>query len=144
MCQQCRLELRQPISTDQVAAWQQDLNTAIIEQFARLKSETVKRLLRNAENKQPKEVLQVLESGYAENLVGLLTDEVTHILQSLLQQANVISVTSDALTQIRELYPTIEREQLEEVVEAMTMFLEEKFRKVEEENPGKTVRINLE
>lgn len=144
LCQQCRLELRQPILTDRVAAWQQDLNIAILEQFARLKSETVKRLLRDAENKQAKEVLQVLESGYAENLVGLLTDEVTDILQSLLQQANVISVTSDALTQVRELYPTIEREQLEEVVEAVTMFLEEKFRKVEEENPGKTVRINLE
>jgi hypothetical protein len=144
LCRQCRLELRQPIPTEQVADWQQDLNIAIVEQFARLKSETVKRLLRNAENKQLKEVLQVLESGCAENLVGLLTDEVTQILQSLLQQANVISATSDVLAQIRELYPTIDREQLEEVVEAMTMLLEEKFRKVEEENPGKTVRINLE
>ncbi|MEA5515758.1 hypothetical protein [Nodularia sp. UHCC 0506] len=144
LCGHCRLELRQSVPTDQVTAWQQDLNRAMIEQFARLKSETVKRLLRNAETEYLKNLLQVLESGNAEDLVGLLTDEGTQILQSLLQQANVVSATSDVLVQIRETYPTIERHQLREVVQAMELLLEAKFEELEQENRGKTVRINLE
>jgi hypothetical protein len=144
LCGRCRLELRQPVPTDQVTAWQQDLDRAMIEQFARLKSETVKRLLRNTEVEQLRVLLQVLESGNAEDLVGLLTNEVTQCLQFLLQQANVISATSDVLEQIRKHYPTIERQQLQEVVEAMALLLEAKFEEVEQGNPGKTVKINLE
>jgi hypothetical protein len=89
-------------------------------------------------------LLQILESGKAEDLVGLLTDDVTQRLQSLLQQANVVSAASDVLARIRETYPTIERQQLQEVVQAIELLLEAKFEEVEQENPGKTVRINLE
>lgn len=144
LCGYCRLELRQSVPTAQVTAWQEDLKRVMIEQFARLKSETVKRLLRNAETPDIRNLLQVLESGNAEDLVGLLTDEVTQILQSLLQQANVVSATSNVLAKIRETYPTIERQQLREVVQAMELLLEANFEQVEQENPGKTVRINLE
>lgn len=144
LCGHCRLELRQSVPTDQVTTWQQNLNRAMIEQFARLKSETVKRLLRNAETEYLRNLLQVLESGNAEDLVGLLTDEITQILQSLLQQANVVSATSNVLAKIRETYPTIERQQLREVVQAMELLLEANFEELEQVNPGKTVRINLE
>ncbi len=144
LCKLCRLELRKQVPTDQVTAWQHKLDQAMVEQFARLKSETVRRLLKNAEAEQLKELLQVFESGDAGDLVGLLTDEVTQLLQSLLQQANVISATSNVLAQVRELYPTIERQQLQEVVEAMARLLNAKFKEVEQENPGKIVRINLE
>jgi hypothetical protein len=144
LCGRCRLELRQSAPSEPVTDWQRELDRALSEQFARLKSETIKHLLRNAESEGLRTLLQVLESGKAEDLVGLLTDEVIQQLQSLLQQANVISATSDVLAQIREIYPTIERQQLEEVVEAMALLLKEKFEEVERENPGKTVRINLE
>jgi hypothetical protein len=144
LCGRCRLELRQPVPSKPVTDWQRELDGALIEQFARLKSETVKRLLRNSETERLRALLQILESGKAEDLVGLLTDEVTQRLQSLLQQANVVSAASDVLAQIRETYPTIERQQLQEVVQAIELLLEAKFEEVEQENPGKTVRINLE
>jgi len=144
LCKDCRLELRQSVPSNQVIAWQEELNRSMREQFALLKSETVKRLLRKAESEYLRNLLQVLESGNVLELVELLTDEVTEILQSLLQQANVISTTSDVLTQVKSFYPTIERQQLSEVVEAMRLLLEAKFEEVEKENPGKTVKINLE
>jgi hypothetical protein len=144
LCGRCRLELRQPVPSEPVTDWRRELDGALIEQFARLKSETVKRLLRNSETERLRALLQILESGKAEDLVGLLTDEVTQRLQSLLQQANVVSAASDVLAQIRETYPTIERQQLQEVVQAIELLLEAKFEEVEQENPGKTVRINLE
>lgn len=130
--------------SDRFTAWQQDLDRAMIEQFARLKSETVKHLLRNAESEGLRALLQVLESGNAEDLVGLLTDEETRCIQSLLQQANMFAATSDVLAQVRKNYSTIERKDIQEVVQAMALLLEAKFEEMERMNPGKTVRINLE
>lgn len=144
LCGRCRLELRQPVPSDRVTAWQQDLDRAMIEQFARLKNETVKRLLRNTEYEGLKALLQVLESGNAEDLVGLLTDEVTRSIQSLLQQANIVAATSDVLAQVRTNYSSIERKDIQEVVQAMALLLEAKFEEVERANPGKAVKINLE
>ena len=89
-------------------------------------------------------MLQVLDTGKPEQLIELLTDEMTQHIQLLFKTANVISATSDALVQIRESYSTIERQQLKEVVQAIELLLEAKFEEVKQANPGKTVRINLE
>ena len=87
---------------------------------------------------------ETADTGKTEALIVLLTDALVQHIQALFSDANIISATSDVLLQIRELYSTIERQQLKEFVEAIELLLEAKFEEVEAANPGKTVRVNLE
>ncbi|MCY7332771.1 MAG: hypothetical protein LH649_08965 [Pseudanabaena sp. CAN_BIN31] len=144
LCTSCRLELKSSIPTESVIIWRQELDGAIAEQIVRLKNETVKRLLRNSEVATVKQLLQVLDTNQTENLIDLITDEMTQQIQALFRQANVVSATSDVLVQIRESYSTIEREQLKDVLRTIELLLEAKFEEVEQANPGKNIRINLE
>lgn len=134
--------LAQPPRRD-VEALRRDISDAIRDRVNAVKARAVLSVLEQSAAPGIGTFLGAIQAGQFEGLLEVLDERLIALIDEVLDAAKVRTVPVGAIARVTQRYPTIQRTQIGEVLDALRGELERAFADAERENPDATVQLQL-
>ncbi len=143
ICPSCHLPLTTEPLTEEVKHFLDRLHHALKQQHRRLSGEAIRQILTQSKESRINQFIKVIQTSDLSSLVNVMDNELVDFLRGLLAEAHTHTHPCPALTQLREEFPTLEEQQIDEAVSEFAKLLRNAMEKAKREHPGKNIRLSL-
>lgn len=142
-CSQCSLQMTDTPPTEEVHALLGELQAALDGQLRRLGNEAIRGILAESSKNNVKKLVEIVQAADLSSLVNVMDHELVKFVRELLRESRIRTEESTLLDDLARRFPTVEQEDVPEVVSELEGLLQRAFEVARKKYPDGKIRISL-